>query len=169
MRKYTKNKKLKNKSKILNLSGSVVRSRNSSNGSIVFDLSEMDDVDLSGINNLNSNYISSPIVNTRYDNDLYINVTDENVISNKLSKGLSVTLKMLSFNVAGFQRNMDYINQLIEKYDILFLQETWLLNDDDYETKLWSYISIFLNFYISFLFNIYSFIQFLLFFFLLLS
>ncbi len=131
MKIYKKNKKILKKSKNVNLSGSVLR-RNSSNGSIVFDLSEMDNVDLSGFNDLNGNLISSPIINNRYENDLFVNVTDDNTISSKLAKGLKVNLKMLSFNVAGFQRNMEYINQLIDKYDVLFLQETWLLNDDEY-------------------------------------
>jgi len=139
-KKYVKNKKIKSKMKVINSSNSMVRSGSSSNGSIVFDLSEIDDFVGTNTSCLNTNLVSSPINNNhRYENDLFINVMDESTVNAKLANGLEVKLKLVSLNVAGFQKNMDYINQLMEKYDILFLQETWLLNDEEYDDHLKCY------------------------------
>jgi len=37
-------------------------------------------------------------------------------------------LRIVSFNVKGFHSNGNYFNELIDKYDIILLQEHWLFN-----------------------------------------
>ncbi len=45
-------------------------------------------------------------------------------------------LKLITINTNSFYNNMEYMNNLIERYDVVFVQETMVLNNEDYSKYL---------------------------------
>ncbi|CAC5407691.1 unnamed protein product [Mytilus coruscus] len=52
---------------------------------------------------------------------------------NDITVGKASPLRILSFNIKGFNSNKNYLNELLDKHDIILLQERWLFN---YEKEL---------------------------------
>ena len=63
------------------------------------------------------NFLSNPLPNTIRNIQIQSNITNNNTIS------------LISFNSNGVKRNLAFIQELCQ-YDVIFLCETWLLNDE---------------------------------------